>query len=191
MGPVKAVKGINRMTGRSKEKEEEKELEQTSRGQEKSENEKTLSKVFKAIGKVIATVTAWLVQALWPVFLVILVVCVVGALFSAFIELFNWETDKDTDTAVINAATIIDAAISDEEFVNEILDMINRNVDMNEIYDKIKDRLIDGGMDENDAEMYQERVLKTIQKYGQNDGEGSSTETSSVIKECYGYLIFA
>ena len=187
MGPVKAVKGINRMTGRSKEKEEEKELEQTSRGQEKSENEKTLSKVFKAIGKVIATVTAWLVQALWPVFLVIVVVCVLGAL----IELFNWETDKDTDTAVINAATIIDAAISDEEFVNEILDMINRNVDMNEIYDKIKDRLIDGGMDENDAEMYQERVLKTIQKYGQNDGEGSSTETSSVIKECYGYLIFA
>ena len=130
----------------------------------------------------------WLIQTFWPIFLALFLFQLVMTLLSSFIEVFNLETDEDTDKAVINAAAIIDLAISNEDFRNEILDMINENANIEDIYNKIEDKLKENGMSESDAKKYKEQVLDTIKTY---NPEASSEETSSVVNEYYGCLSFA
>lgn len=183
----KAKKGISGI-GKDKEKEkEEKQGQETdSRGEEKSQNEKTLSKVLKTIANVIAQITMLLIQLFWPILLVLFLGALLLTFLGYLLDLFNSETASDTDTAVIETGTIIEISTDDEEFTNEILNMINENADTEEIYSRIKQRLIEEGMDAEKADNYKEVVLKTIKSYAEG-GEGAEgivytiTQTSIYI----------
>ena len=180
----RVINGTRKLTGR----DEEVDLNKGLSSQEKSENEKTLDKVLKTITKVISAIIGAILQHMWIVLLAVFLVLAAGALLSGFLELFNLETQEDTDTAVINTASIIDLAISNEEFKNEILGMINKNSNVEDIYIVIKQKLEENGMSESDADKYKEKVLEIIITYNPDEISG---ETSSILNKYYGYLSFA
>ncbi len=163
-----AFKGVQKSLNqkdKKKEKNEEKIGEDTySKEQEKSQNEKTLNKTIKAIAKIISIILNTLIQLLWKLLIIVFLVCFIGALIGSIFDLFNQETYKDTDKAVSNTAIIINTAITDENFVNEINEMINTNASNVDIYAKIKDKLEETGMTESDAEIYKENVLEIIKE---------------------------
>ena len=185
-GAKKVAGGAKKVAGKNKREDNEKELD--LRGEEKSQNEKTLNKVLKTIGQVVVAVTTWLIQTLWPVLIIIGTTIFIGALLSSFLDFLNQKTNADTDTAVINSATVIDLAISNEEFINEILEMVNQNVSEEEILGKIYNELVNSGMDEDNASLYREMVLNKILEH---QNEEVSKKTNLIFVKSYGYFKYA
>ena len=149
----KATKGLmNRDKEKEKKREEEEEgVYRNSRGEEISQNERTLNKVFKTIAQVIAIIGQALMSTLGWVALAILVFIIVGIIMSWVDEIIS-QTNDDTDTAILDTvesmSIIVNDILNDEEFVNEIREMANSGATREELYDRIEEKLVEKGANE-------------------------------------------
>lgn len=127
-----------------------------------SQNEKTLNKVLKTMGLVLAKIISSIVTLLVHFLPITLAVVFFAVLIGGFLSIINEETNKDTDEATIDAAVIINSGMVDTQFKNEVLQMIQENKEDEEIRKKVREKIIDEGITESLADEYVDYVLMLI-----------------------------